>query len=122
MWEYNDIDELYHHGILGMRWGHRKQRYRESKDYRRSKAIQKKSVKAMSNKELDIVNNRLTKEKNYRTNKVDKYLKTAVVIGTVATVLGNMDKIYDNTSSLVKHGKKLINNGKGIVSKLIRKN
>ena len=151
MWEYRNSDELYHWGVLGMRWGHRKGKYtkrltrlhggpgirfgtkrqlsgdkedlkylkngghlsigltkkrqaaydardkkliearikknqdklnrnKESRDYRRSKAIQKKSIKSMSNRELDIVNNRLTKEKNYRTNKVDKYLKGAIIV------------------------------------------
>lgn len=56
---------LCHYGVLGMRWGHRKGKKKTSKkvgtskDYKRSKAIQKKSVKQMSNEELKIVTERL---------------------------------------------------------------
>lgn len=31
MWEYNHTDELYHYGVPGMRWGHRKIKRMESK-------------------------------------------------------------------------------------------
>ena len=125
MWEYRDPEELYHWGVLGMRWGHRKARYnkvgnrrkRTSKDYRKAQYIKKKNVKQMSNKELDFVNNRLNKENLYRENRTKNVLKAAVVAGSVATIIGNMDKIYENGSKMIDHSSKLIKAGKNFVSR-----
>ena len=70
MWKYiSSDDELYHYGVLGMRWGHRKAKYRNSKDYNRAHGLRKrKNYKQMSNNELQTVNKRLELENRYRKN------------------------------------------------------
>ena len=96
MWEYNSPNELYHHGILGMKWGIRrfqnkdgtltsagrkrlKQNSEDSSDSpkntktesgssssnSKSSTSRKKSVKDMSDAELQAAINRLNLETRY---------------------------------------------------------
>lgn len=98
--------ELYHWGIKGMKWGVRryqnkngsltpagKKRYSEvHEDY--AKAHSGKSVKSMSNKELQDVNNRLNMERQYatltkKTSKGKKAVQSLIATaGTIAAAEG----------------------------------
>lgn len=121
MWNYNHYDELYHYGILGMKWGVRRSdaqlaRVRKSKkqseddheDYK--KAHSSKSVRAMSDKELRERNNRLQMEKQYsdltKKESTGKKLVTAFV--ATATTLAAVSKAYDTYK---KVGGPIVNKG-----------
>ena len=121
MWVYYTSDELYHHGILGMKWGvhrsrssmgesssvsrgHKKAPVEINEDY--AKAHSKKSVKSMSNVELKQRIQRLNDEKQYaqlNPSKVQRgWRKAAKLIG----VMGTVSTLYANSSRMVDIGQK----------------
>ena len=67
MWQYKHTDELYHYGVLGMKWGQRKKRV-PSEDHVKSRELRKKKTSEMSTAELKKLNDRLTAENNYKEN------------------------------------------------------
>lgn len=97
-------NELYHYGVLGMKWGVRKAKSTISSSNKRKKPKQtvdpsykkahtKKKLKYMSDNDLREINNRLNLEKNYSdlTRKkskgkaaVDTFVSTARTIAVVA--------------------------------------
>lgn len=112
-------NELYHYGILGMKWGVRRSRPSSSGSTNRSrkkqtidpsykKAHTKKKLKYMSDDELREINKRLNMEKNYKDltrtkgkgkKVVDAFVGTA---GTIAAVMGAY-------GTYKKYGGKLLN-------------
>lgn len=130
-------NELYHYGILGMKWGIRrfqnkdgsltprgKSRNKSKKsdtpaheDY--SKAHNKKSVKSMSDAELRARLNRLQMERNYNALVGDDVSKGKSIVNgilkaatTVATVSGTALTLYSNADKIKKIVEPLIQNKK----------
>ena len=96
-------NQLYHYGVLGMKWGRRKNRRAvyDSADSARSKEIRKKNVSEMSNQELRDVNNRLQLEKQYKDltmntsrgkQAVNTFIRTAGTLTAIATAAKAYEK------------------------------
>lgn len=133
MYEYYEEpemnDELYHYGVLGMRWGRRKARASTTtsepkqtfKEKRAAKVKAKKdSIAAdpttMTNKQLNMAIRRMNLEQQYNrlsgrdVNKGKERLNTVLkVIGTTAAVGGNILNIYYNSNKLANLGNQAIN-------------
>lgn len=125
--EYESNDELYHYGILGMKWGRRKARAVSSeprqtfREKRAAKAKAKKDAIApdpstMTNKQLRMAIKRMNLEQQYSrlsgrdVNRGRERFETALkVIGTTAAVGGNILNIYYNSNKLANLGSQAIN-------------
>lgn len=119
-------NELYHYGVLGMKWGVRRSRSKRSyiSKKKRKKAastknmsadakevarLKKKSVSQMSNAELRKYNERMQLEQQYAKLNPSDIKRGIAIVGTVAGTLGTVASLYNNGNQLVTAGKKVFN-------------
>lgn len=107
MWQYNSLNELYHWGILGMRWGKKSRRIKPSEDYINSQKIKKKKIKELSNKELQEYNNRKNLEQNYKRLTPAKIAIGLAALGGAAVAMENVNKFTSQGGTFIKNGKNL---------------
>lgn len=123
MWNYNYSNELYHYGVLGMKWGRRKARGSSSKtprkqrkwseDARETAAIKKKKVSQMSNAELKRANERIRLEQEYSRLNPSAIKKGVKIVGATAATMGTVMNLVNNSDKMINLGKKAIAKMKG---------
>ena len=106
-------DELYHYGILGMRWGVRRNTAKSSASPKRKMSadaeemqrLRKKPLNQMSNQELQRYNQRTQLENTYHQANPSNFKKSIAIAATAAAAIGTVASLYTNSGKMIQIGK-----------------
>lgn len=102
-------DELYHYGILGMKWGRRRgKKSNLSNDAAEAAKIKRKKISEMTNAELKKLNERTNLERNYKQNNPGAFKTGMAIVGTTAAALGTVVALYSNGHKIIKIGEAIV--------------
>lgn len=103
--------ELYHHGVLGMKWGVRRQqksggprskKRTMSDDAKEVAVLKKKSAKELSNAELKKANERLELERKYKQLNPNTIKKGMLYVTAATGIIGTTTKFLEKSGTLAK--------------------
>lgn len=114
-------NELYHHGIIGQKWGIRRFQNRDgsltpagrkrqrtmSSDAKEAYSLKKKKVYEMSNAELRKLNERKNLERNYKQLNPNIIKKGATAVAVTAGTMGSILLLKNNSKQLIDIGKSI---------------
>lgn len=119
---HSNQNKLYHHGVLGMKWGVRRSSSRgvgttgrkirkdtRSEDAKSVAPLKKKKVHQLSNSEIRKVNERSQLEQQYSHLNPSKVKKGIKFIAGAGSLMGTILTVYNNSNNLVKLGSTLVN-------------
>lgn len=96
-----DKEFIAHVGVLGMKWGKHKSKNQVNKvkvtseDHNNVKALRKKSVSEMSNKELEMLTRRMQLEKQYKDLNKNEVTKGKSIVDSMLKSAKTANEIYN---------------------------